>query len=108
MLHKKLVNFFNETDLISKYQFGFQKGHSTSHAITTLYEHLINNLEKQKVTALLFIDLKSAFDTIDPNILIKKLDHYGIRGQMLSVLSSYLNKRSQYSMLKGGYLNQLY
>ena len=61
-----------------KLQFGFQKGHSTTHAITTVYEHLINNLEKQKVSALLFLDLKSAFDTINSKILLQKLEHYGV------------------------------
>ena len=44
----------------------------------------------------LFIDLKSAFDTIDPKILVKKLEHYGIRGNILNVLESYLDERKQF------------
>ena len=62
----------NENDILNKNQYGFRKGHSTSHAITHLNEKLIENLEKKYVCAVLFIDLKSAFDTIDPDILIKK------------------------------------
>ena len=46
--------------------------------------------------AALFIDLKSAFDTIDPKILVKKLEHYGIRGKMFNVLECYLNERKQF------------
>ena len=45
-------------------QFGFRKGHSTSHGITHLHETIIQNIEKKKVCVALFIDLKSAFDTI--------------------------------------------
>ena len=44
----------------------------------------------------LFIDLKSAFDTIDHSILIEKLDHYGVRGKALELLSSYLKGRRQF------------
>ena len=73
-----------------------QKGHSTSHGITCLHETIIDNLEQKKVCAALFIDLKSAFDTIDPLILIKKLDHYGIRGTASDLLLSYLSNRKQF------------
>ena len=67
LIHKKLSAFLKENNLMNQNQFGFQKGHSTAHAITTLNEHLIINREKQRVSALLFIDLKSAFDTVDPD-----------------------------------------
>ena len=46
--------------------------------------------------AMLFIDLKSAFDTVNLNILIKKLEHYGFRGKILNLLVSYLHNRKQY------------
>ena len=64
--------------------------------ITHLHENVIQSIEKQKVCVALFIDLKSAFDTIDPKILIEKLDHYGVQGKALSILSSYLKDRKQY------------
>ena len=44
----------------------------------------------------MFIDLKSAFDTVDLNILAKKLEHYGFRGKILNLLVSYLHNRKQY------------
>lgn len=96
LIKKRLTCFLEENRILCENQFGFQKGHSTSHAISALYEHIVHNTEKKKVNALLFLDLKSAFDTIDPDILIKKLEHYGIRGKMLLVLSSYLTDRKQF------------
>ena len=96
LIKKRLTCFLEENKILCENQFGFQKGHSTSHAISGLYEHLVHNTEKKKISALLFLDLKSAFDTVDPDILIKKLEHYGIRGKMLLVLSSYLTNRKQF------------
>ena len=96
MIKRRLLDFFTKHDILTKNQYGFRKGHSTSHAITHINEKLIENLEKRYVCAVLFIDLKSAFDTIDPSIMIKKLDHYGIRGNTSLLLSSYLRNRKQY------------
>ena len=59
-------------------------------------EKILENLQKKHVTAALFIDLKSAFDTIDPQILVSKLEHIGVRGKLLFVIEDYLKNRKQY------------
>ena len=96
LLHKRMVAFINKHNILSNNQYGFRKGHSTSHAVTHLSESVIKHLEKKKVCALLFIDLKSAFDTVDIHLLLKKLDHYGFRGNALKLISSYLQGRKQF------------
>ena len=67
-----------------KGQFGFRKGNSTSHGITHVNEHITKHLEQKRVCAALFIDLKSAFDTVDLNILAIKLEHYGFHGKIIN------------------------
>lgn len=96
LIHTQLTNFLELHNILSSQQFGFRKKHSTSHAVNFLHEKLIENLEKGEMSAVLFIDLKAAFDTIDFDILLKKLEHYGIRNNVLELLKSYLSNRRQF------------
>ena len=79
-----MVEFIDDNDILCKTQFGFRKGLSTSDAITHLNEKLIENIEKKKVTAVLFMDLKSAFDTVNHEILLRQ--QYIKSGSIESVL----------------------
>ena len=65
LIHNQLVTFFEKHNVLSNQQFGFRKKHSTSHAVSFLNEKLIQNFEKGEMSAVLFIDLKAAFETID-------------------------------------------
>ena len=76
-------------------QFGFRKSHSTNHTLNYSISHIKSELKKGNHVLSIFIDLSKAFDTIDHGILIKKLEHYGVRGSVLSLLTSYLQNRKQ-------------
>ena len=86
----------DENELFYKNQFGFRKQHPTSHAIITLVEKVSKALDKGKIVVGVFLDLKKAFDTVNHTILLRKLELYGIRGNVHDWLSSYLNNRSQF------------
>ena len=60
----------------------------------------MNNIEKKEVTAVLFLDLQKAFDTVSHGILLKKLQHYGVRGNIHKLLSSYLSGRKQFTKIQ--------
>ena len=78
-LYKHLLN----NNILYKKQFGFQENHSTDHAIIQLVDQISNSFEKNNFTLGVFMDLAKAFDTVDHVILIKKLDHYGVKGRNL-------------------------
>ena len=69
---------------------------STSLAILELVENITSSIDGCKSTVGIFIDLKKAFDTVNHDIPVKKIDHYGIRGVANTWICSYLRNRSQY------------
>ena len=95
----RLRDYINRNNILNERQFGFRTGLSTCMALLQLVDELTDSVDKNKVTAGVFIDLAKAFDTIDHGILLKKLQHYGIRGVALSFFRSYLCCRKQYVLL---------
>ena len=77
------IVFFTSKSVIYKKQFGFRKKHSTNHAINYSINKIIDELQTRNHVIGIFIDLSKAFDTIDHNKLVSKLEHYGIRGTCL-------------------------
>ena len=77
------------------HQSGFRKKHSTQTTITYLADCILDNMDNQKMTGAVFIDLKKAFDLVDHTCLLHKLDHYGVRGHAKMWFESYLKFRSQ-------------
>ena len=82
-------------DLLYPSQYGFRKGHSTQHAILDIINGIQANMNQRLLSCGVFIDLKKAFDTVDHEILLNKLNHYGFRGIINDWFSSYLNNRTQ-------------
>ena len=77
-------------------QFGFQQSNSTEHAIIQLIDQISYSFEQNKFTLGVFIDLSKAFDTVDHNILLNKLEFYGVKNSNLKWFESYLHKRQQF------------
>lgn len=95
VLHDQLYSFLATHDILFTNQFGFRKNHNTSHAITALTEDIRSALDKNEFAVGVFVDLQKAFDTVGHVILLKKLEHYGIREGPLLLLKSYLSNREQ-------------
>ena len=92
-------NFLEECNILFERQFGFRKKHSTNHALISIVEQIRKNLDDKLYTCGVFVDLEKAFDTVNHNILVKKLDYYGIRGNYNNWINSYLTDRKQYVTL---------
>ena len=101
-MHSRMIKFLDEHKILFKHQFGFQKYKSTTLAILDLYIKLVGNIEGKRFSCCIFLDFSKAFDTVNHNILLEKLEHYGIRGGIAqSWFKSYLVDRQQTVSVNG-------
>ena len=96
LIHKRLYSFLESHNILYHNQFGFRKNNSTTNALIQITEKIKESIDNGKYGCGIFIDLRKAFDTVNHEILLKKLEHYGIRDSMLDWFRSYLKDRKQY------------
>ena len=101
LAHSRLVTFLDKFNIFYRKQYGFRKKHSTAHTLISLTEEIRKSLDNGQFSCGVFIDLQKAFDTVDHNILLEKLKHYGIRGVANQWLRSYLTGRKQFVFVSG-------
>ena len=95
IMYKRLISYIEKQNILSKHQYGFRKDRSTEHAIIELTDKISKAIDEGKYTIGIFLDLSKAFDTVNHEILLKKLEHYGIRGNCLKWFENYLHERTQ-------------
>ena len=100
-MHKRLYNFLDLCNILYPNQSGFRKKHSTSHALISMAETIESTIDNGRYICGVFIDQQKAFDTVNHFILLKKLEHYGIRGTALKWFTSYLTDQQQYVSVNG-------
>ena len=93
MIFKQLNYYIEKQNILFQYQFGFRKGHSTAQAIAELTDTLRKAIDNNLYTCGIFLDFSKAFDTVNHEILLKKLESYGVRGLPLRWFNSYLRNR---------------
>ena len=101
IMFKRISSFIEKYDILFDLQFGFRSKHSTSHALISITEKIRSALDNGNIACGIFIDLQKAFDTVNHDILIKKLYHYGFRGPINNWLRSYLTGRKQNVLING-------
>ena len=89
----RLTACVKDKSILHPHQFGFRVNHSTNLAIAHLVFSLISKINYDKYTVVVLLDLKKAFDLINHELLLNKLNIYGIRGLPLQWLCSYLSNR---------------
>ena len=95
LMYKRLYTFLNKNNVIYNLQFGFRQQYSTSHSLINITENIRKALDDGS------IDCGKAFDIVDHQILLAKLNHYGIHGVLNDWFKSYLSNHSQYVSING-------
>ena len=99
VVYKRTVFHLNSNNLIYCKQFGFRQHHSTSDVVNLLVAEILESWNDSLSVIGVFIDLKKAFDTVSHQLILKKLDKLGVKGQLLQWFTSYLTGRSQFTKL---------
>ena len=96
VVHTQLYDFLAREKLLSPYQCGFRKGHSTDLAVLSFTDSIRRSMDQGLLTGAVFIDLRKAFDTVDHDLLLEKLTMgYGVTGKELGWFRDYLTDRRQ-------------
>ena len=101
LMAKSLNKYLTDHNIIHPSQYGFQSNKSTHLALKEFSSFLHKNLDQSKHVLSIFIDYSKAFDTVSHSILLKKLHHYGVRGNVLHWFESYLSNRTQCTIIHG-------
>ena len=100
-MNKRLHTFLDHNNVIYNLQFGFRKQYSTCHALIKLTQNIRKALDDENIGCDVFVDLQKAFDTVDHEILLAKLNQYGIFGVSNDWFKSYLSNRNQHVSING-------
>ena len=97
-MYKRLYTYFDKRNVIYNLQFGLRQQYSTSHALINVTENIRKTLDDENIGCGDFAYLQKAFDTVDNQTLLAKLNHYGIRAVSND---SYLSNCNQYVSING-------
>ena len=101
LMYERMLSFLKQHKVIYPMQFGFRENHCIDHALTSITEDIRSTLDNKRYGCGFFIDLQKDFDTASDEILLKKLEHYGVRGSTLKWFHSYLSDRNQFVSING-------
>ena len=95
IVYNRFIVFIESNNLLSRSQYGFRQNRSTTAAVLQLADHILQEFDKNKFVIGIFLDFTKAFETVDHQILLSKMEHMGVRGVALQWFKNYLENRPQ-------------
>ena len=108
IIYNRLSNFIIKHKIIIKNQYGFIPKSNTTILLLNIQHYILQKNSEHKKIATIFLDLKKAFDVVDHVLLLKKLEIYGIRGNIYNLIKSYLNNRTFTTKINNSLSNTKY
>ena len=105
IMYNRILAFINKHDLLYKFQFGFRGKHETDIVLIVLVDKIMSAFNDGEMVLGALLDLSKAFDNVDHDILLNKLNMYGIRGTAHDWFRSYLFQRKQFVAFNGSTSN---
>ena len=100
-MFSRLSDYLLEYDLFDPLQSAYRPHHSVETLLVNVSSFILREMDSGSVTAMVLLDLSSAFDTVDLKILINTLASLGVQGQALEWFKSYLSCHSQSVLVNG-------
>ena len=101
IIYGQLYEYFMTNKLLGNQQFGFRSLHSTALALSKSTSNWWLSMDKGNMNSIIFLDIKKAFDIVDHEILLNKLNCYGVSDEELLFFASYLQNKSQCCSING-------
>ena len=101
LMFSRLYKFLDICNCLYELQYGFREKYSTNHALINITENIREALDNNQSVCGVFVDFQKAFDTVNHEILLQKLNYYGVRGCTNNWFKSYLSQRKQFVSVLG-------
>ena len=99
LIFKRLMKFTETQNILYTKKFGFRQKYSTTQALLSITNKIQRAVDESTFSCGIFLDFSKPFDTVNHNISLMKLDHYGFSGIIEKWFCSYLNERKQYVLI---------
>ena len=101
------MNYVVTNNILAQEQYGFWPSSSTELASFNFINNILNEFQKKNIVGGIFLDLQKALDCINHDILLNKLNSYGVTGGFFKLINTFLQNRYQRVVLNNNYSNSV-